>query len=221
VFIAIVVLLLLVVCLESFFFRVLEIRFARSSSARHLMAKNSIKKAMLIAVISGVFATVLLMPAIVNSIEEAAETTELLTLISDNVSFFSSDPLALMTNAQLEVTADRNVSVYLVTERNFEENEDNLGALFSLRLNKNNYLVTGDRPLVIDVPTNEYAQYRLVLDDWDNPGTSAMVTMLKTMSSVFTDVASLMLLAMAVGNVAWIAYLIPIERKYSAGSIYK
>jgi hypothetical protein len=32
---------------------------------------------------------------------------------------------------------------------------------------------------------------------------------------------SLLLLAIVVANAAWIAYLIPIERKYSVGSIYK
>lgn len=221
VFVAVVVLLLLVICLESFFFRVLEIRFARSSSARHLMAKNSMRKAILIAAVSGIFAVTLLVPAIVEGIEDAADTNELLTSFETSMSFFCSDPLALMETGQLEVTADRIVSVYLVTEENYEANKDNLGALFSLRINKNDYIVPTDDSLTIDVPTNEYAEYVLVLDDWDNPGTSARVTLVKTLSPVFTEIVSLLLLAMAVGNVVWIAYLVPIERKYSAGSIYK
>ena len=43
----------------------------------------------------------------------------------------------------------------------------------------------------------------------------------KEMSGTFTGVVSTLLIAFVVTNIAWIAYLMPIERKYSVGSIYK
>src|SRR4030042_452726 len=57
-FATLMVLLLLIICVESFFFRILEIRFARSSSARHLMAKNSMRRSLLIALVAGITAII-------------------------------------------------------------------------------------------------------------------------------------------------------------------
>jgi hypothetical protein len=71
------------------------------------------------------------------------------------------------------------------------------------------------------VPDGEHTLYYLVVDDLLNPGTSVTVVLAKETSEMFTGIVSLLALAFAVTNVAWIAYLIPIEKKYSHGSIYK
>src|SRR5512136_1767290 len=94
-FIAVLILLLLIICIESFFFRMLEIRFARSSSARHLMAKNSMKRALIIAIITGVFTLVLTLPSILGAVEDASSGSEIISADSEPPSFWSTDPLEL------------------------------------------------------------------------------------------------------------------------------
>ena len=219
-FVGLVILLLLVICIESFFFRVLEIRFARSSSARHLMAKNSIRRSIVIIIFAGIFTLILLTPPIVDGIAEAATQTAVVT-DADPFTFYSNDPMALTRTDGLFVTAAREIEVYLVTEENYADNAGNWGALKTLRLNSDNYEVLENEVLEISVPTPANMHYTLVVNPYENPGTSATVDTHKVVSDVFTDITSLFLIALVVGNVAWIAYLIPIERKYSAGSIYK
>jgi hypothetical protein len=219
-FVAVMVVLLLVICVEGFFFRVLEIRFARSSSARHLMAKNSIKKALLIAVVSGVLATVLLVPPIIGGLEGVLETTDQV-LPGEAEAFWTRDALALARTVELRVTAAQTVDVYLVTEKVFEQYGADLSQLYYYMLNKDSFTVTRGDVLTIEMPVKAHSLYYLVLNDMDSPGTSATVVSVKEVSQTFTGLVAILLMVFVVANVAWIAYLVPIERKYSEGSIYK
>jgi hypothetical protein len=95
-----------------------------------------------------------------------------------------------------------------------------LVAMKSYRLNTDDFIVLPGATLSLNVPSQGFMRYHLVLNDYDN-GTSAKATIVKETSSTFTGIVSLLLIAFVVANVAWFAYLIPIERKYSSGSIYK
>jgi len=220
-FIAVFILLLLIICIESFFFRILEIRFARSSSARHLMAKNSMKRSLLIALITGITAIILAVPSVLGVIEDASSNEVAVSAVEEAPSFYSSDALDLISVARVKVTALQVVEVYLVTEEVFDANKGDLAELYSLRVNRPMSQYVVDEELTIRVPTGEYVKYYLVLNDMDNPGTSATFTMLKSVSHTFTGVILTFMIAFVVSNIAWFAYLIPIERKYSVGSIYK
>ncbi len=220
-FIAVLILLLLIVCIESFFFRILEIKFARSSSARHLMAKNSMKRGLLIALFAGIFAIVLAVPSILGVLEDASSRKVVVSAVEDPTAFYSSDALDLMSVPEVKVTAPRQIEVYLVTKQVYEENAGNLDDLYALRLNRptSQFVVNGT--LIIHAPTDKYQQFYLILNDLTNPGTFATITMQKSVSHTFTGTTLLFMIAFVVSNAAWIAYLVPIERKYSAGSIYK
>ena len=219
-FAAVMVLLLLVISLESFFFRMIELRFARSSSARHLMAKNSIKQSLIIAVIAAVVAAMLMVPAVLSAIEDASEKTVALVNGTD-VSFWSRDPLALEHASEVRVTADNTVEVYLVSAQVYADHRSSLSDLYLLRQNRDNYLVPTNEELVIPVPVTDHTQFYLILNDIRSPGTVATAVIVMDISEMFTGIVALLTLAIMVANLAWVAYLIPIERKYSVGSIYK
>jgi hypothetical protein len=220
-FIAVIVLLLLIVCVESFFFRMLEIRFARSSSARHLMAKNSIKKAVIIAIITGVVTLVLTVPAALGAVESSLNDSTLVTADSNPVNFWSSDPLNLMTVEQVKVSAVAPVEVYLVTAKNYADYAPDKTQLASVRINRipEQYIIMDE--VTIEVPKGAYVEYYLVINDMESPGASVTISIIHTTSHTFTGTISLFMIAFVVSNVAWCAYLIPVERKYSTGSIYK
>ncbi len=220
-FIAVIVLLVLIVCVESFFFRMLEIRFARSSSARHLMAKNSMKKALIIAVITGVITLILTVPAALGAVESSLDDSTIVTADSNPVNFWSSDPLNLMTVERVKVSAIAPVEVYLVTAKNYADYAPDKTQLSSVRINRipAQYIVTDE--VTIEVPKGSYVQYYLVVNDMESPGASVTISIIHTTSHTFTGTISLFMIAFVVSNVAWCAYLIPVERKYSAGSIYK
>ena len=218
-FAAVMVLLILVVCVESFFFRMMEIRFARSSSAKHLMAKNSIRFAILVAVIAGFVTVMLMTPPILDMVEESSSRTSILTE-EEPLVFWSRDPLALQRMVEVQATASETVEIYLVVGAlPADYNSSQVSQMFLLRINRNDYIVDGS--LTIDVPRTDHEQYTLVLNGYGDSDSVATVTIVRDTSELFTGIVSVLALAIAVANVAWIAYLTPIERKYSRGSIYK
>ncbi len=224
-FLAVVVLLLLIICIESYFFRILEIRFARSTSARHLMAKNSIKRSLIIAIIAGVAVMILGVPSILGGIENTGSKTLSLSARADPPSFFSSDPFALTKTSEVKVESTRMVQIYLLEEEIFNRyyySEASMENMFSYRLNRDPSTYIVNQELTVPVPEAAgYEKYYLVLNDMDNPGTSATATIERGLSGTFTGIMTLLLVALVVTNIAWVAYLVPIERKYSSGSIYK
>ncbi len=223
-FAAILMLILLVICLESFFFRVMEIRFARSSSARHLMAKNSIRRAILVTIVSAVVTVVLMTPPVLSALQDATTQTEALTRDSV-VEFWSTDPLALQQRTEVRASAPSTVEIYIVDAEVYDMYNGSLTQMYLLKLNKVTYEIVGADEgggvVTIDIPEAEHRQFRLVLNDLENPGTIATVVIVKDLSEYFTGIIALMALVLAIANVAWIVYLLPIERKYSKGSIYK
>ena len=225
-FLAVLVLLLLIICLESFFFRMLEIKFARSSSARHLMAKNSIKRSILIAIVAGVAAMVLAVPSIVNAVENSVQQRLVVGPADGPPMFYSSDIMNLAKTSEVRVTATKQVEVYLLEDDVFSANwapdsADSMNLMVSYRLNRDNYIVPENQVLVIKMPDAGFVLYHLVLNDMENPNTSIRVEVAKELSGTFTGIVSLLMIAFVVTNIAWVAYLIPIERKYGATSIYK
>jgi len=218
-FSAIVVLLLLIICIESFFFRVLEIRFARSSSARHLMAKNSIRRAIAIAVVGGVLAIILTVPSILGAIENSANSEHSLTPLNPEASFYSSDPFAWTSVQTISVSTSKLVHIYLVDDAVYQLYEDNRSALYTFRLNTDAFAV--NHTMTIDVPASVYTKFHLVLNDMESPGTGATVVVERTLSPTISGMIGLLMIAFVAANLAWVAYLMPIERKYSISSIYK
>ena len=217
-FAAVIVLLILVVSVESFFFRIMEIKFARSSSAKHLMAKNSIRAAVMVAIIAAVVAMVLVAPPILTAIQDSTSKTSILSADSP-VRFWSRDPLAFQKMVEVQVVAANTVEVYLVEGEVYDQYEGAITQMFVLRINRDNYVVDGD--ITIDVPHTDHKEYVLVLHDFPSEGSAATVTIVRDVSDMFTGIISILTIAIVGANIAWIVYLMPIERKFSRGSIYK
>jgi hypothetical protein len=226
-FAAVMVLLLLVIFIEGFFFRTMEIRFARSSSARHLMAKTSMRLALGVAIVSALVAATLMIPAVISSIEDVGDRTSALTSVED-LEFWSMDALAIQRVAELRASVPATFDlegdpvtfeVYLVDDVVYQQYEGSLSDMYFLRLNRDNYILEDE--MVIEVPATDHTKFHLILNDLRSPGVVVTVTMVMEMSEAFTGVVALLTIAIVAVNLAWVAYLVPIERRYSEGSIYK
>jgi len=157
-------------------------------------------------------------PPILSAIQDATSRTSVLTA-GDPVEFWSRDPLALQRMVEVQATAAHIVEIYLVEGAIYDTYKDDISQLYIMRLNRIDDRVDGS--VTIEIPKADHQRYVLVLNDQDNPGSAATVTIVRAASDTFTGVVSLLALAMVVANIAWIVYLMPIERKYSHGSIYK
>ncbi len=217
-FIAVLALVMLIICVQSFFFRLLEIKFARSSSARHLMAKNSIMHSFLIAIVAGIITVVLMVPPVLAVVEDATQKTVTMSS-TDDFTFWTNDPLALMRVSELRASSSEVVQLYIVEDSDYQQYEGAVSEMYFIRINRINYVVDG--PLSIEVPAMGYSMLHLVVDDKDSPGASVTIDVINDTSTTITGMVAILSMAFVVANVAWIAYLTPIEKKYAQGSIYK
>lgn len=216
-FLAVLTLVLLVICVESFFFRILEIRFARSSSARHLMAKNSITHSLLLAVVAAIVTIVLMVPSVLAVAEDAAEKT--VSVSSEDFELWTKDPLALQRVSELRAACPDTVELYVVRDSDYVEYDGDVTDMYFQRINRDDYEIAGS--LIIEMPVMEYALLHLVVNDLSSPGAIVTVTIVYDTSENITGIVAILSMAFVVANVAWIAYLTPIEKKYAQGSIYK
>ena len=218
-FATLVVLLLLIICIESFFFRILEIRFARSSSARHLMAKNSIRRALAIAVVTGVLAVILAVPSVLGAIEESTNRVIVLAGQDKEASFYSTDTFGWTSIEKVLITSYKLVHVYLVEDTVYETHLGDQNAMFINRLNPDNYKINGTTTISVPVVAN--TKFHLVLNDDPSPGVGATAVLERTLSGTVSGMIGLLMISFVAANLAWVVYLMPVERKYSVSSIYK
>lgn len=217
-FIAVLVLVMLIICVESFFFRVLEIRFARSSSARHLMAKNSITHSLLIAIVAGIVTVILMAPPILAVTEDATQKTVVISSEND-FTFWTRDPLALQRVSELRASSSQPVELYMVHEADYQEYGGSVEDMYFMRINRDLYQLDGS--LTLKVPPMDYTMVYLVVYDAESPGASVTVEIVNDTSETITGMVAILSMALVVANVAWMAYLTPVAKKYAQGSIYK
>ncbi len=152
------------------------------------------------------------------TVPEIEEVAAEIVALGRRAHFFPLD----MVHRPSVARAPAEVEIYLVTAKNYNDiAPGDLEALYNVRINRlpPEYLVQDE--LTIDVPRGNYVEYYIVINDIEHPGVSVTISIENTISRTFTGVVSLFMIAFVVANIAWFAYLIPIERKYSAGSIYK
>jgi len=165
---------------------------------------------------------------VVASIEKLGNRTSALTGVED-MEFWSRDSLALQrvyeARASVPLTFDPETDepityqIYLVDDSIYQQYEGSLSDMYFMRLNQDNYVL--EEELIIEIPATDHTLFHLVLNDLKGPGAVVTVTLATQASEAFTGIVALLSIAIVAANLAWVAYLVPIERKYSEGSIYK
>ncbi len=216
-----VIIMALVIEIESFVFRIMQIRIAKSDSTKHLMTINSIRRAVVIIIAAALVAVIFLTPAIVDGLDGSLTVRGEVRPDSPQ-QFLPGDPLGLSSVATITVHCDVKAEVYLVSAYIYNLHQGDWSALKGSAMNNNRTIV--DQDLVIPMPNVTYAVFYLLVDPTSSVIgnlTVASYSLEMRLSDTFTSFAPLMAIVFLVANVIWIAYLFPLGRKYAGGSIYK
>lgn len=215
------IVMLLVIEIESFVFRIMQIRIARTFSTKHLMTMNSIRRAILTIIVAGILLVVFALPACVQSIERAISPRGTL-YYTNAVQIVNGDPLGLSDVQSITLSCELPVDVYLLKRQDYLDYANDWAALSNFCLNSNNTRVT--TALTIEVPPMEHQYLYLVLDPTtteDEEFAVVSFVLNQKLSDTLTSFLPLMCLVFIITNGAWIAYLMPLSRKYATMSIYK
>jgi hypothetical protein len=224
-FIFFVLLMGLIIVVESFIFRALEMRFIKSASTKFYICKMGIRSAIVAIIICVIVILVLWLPFIHTAIEDATATNGTLvntgsTSATQYYSFTDRDPLGLTSVSEIQINSNGGEArVYLVSEQYFNDHKDDLNALATYRINTYDYVANPS--LTIDVGTLSYGVYYLVLDTEHSDATSVSYTINSAISPTFLSYVPLYAMLYAVAYAGWMVYLIPLKRMYSEAAIYR
>ena len=228
-FIYLILILLFLMAVEGFFFRVIEIRYNPSESRKFLMASNSIQRAIYIIIITAVIGGILLLPTFQNYVEGRLSYQKELHVGRPHLMFTTQDRFALTGLEELELSVNReSADVYIMTPENyrqFSENDDRSALRNSL--NWPDYTLShpdsGDPTTIVYSPNSDsFSEYHIVYDSVSVTDSTIKVScnFTVTMSQTFTFVIPVICLLLTLSHALWMIYLIPIKKKYSGSSIY-
>ncbi len=224
-FIYFILLMALIIVVEGFIFRILEMRLLRSSSSKYYIAKSSIRRGFLIIAIGAIVIFVLWAPFISQGMENAFSTNA--TLVNSggssitpasSMSFYDRDALGVFSVDHLTITASGGEAiVYVISDKAYSEG----GTVSSLAAYRINILDDRANPtLTVDMSGLPYGKYFVVVDTMQSSAPTVQVTVHPSYSPVFLSYVPLFALLFVVAYLGWILYLTPMMRKYSHQAIY-
>jgi len=220
-FINFILIMLLIIMIEGFVFKVLEMRLIKSNSTKYYITKVAIRRATYILIISAIVVVLLWTPYISSAIESAFTSKGGLSGTNPSVQFNDRDALGLSAVSQIQIHANGGTAyVYVVSDQNYQRFQGNPQQLRPYRLNTNDYVASPD--LTISITNMPNGIYHLVIDTGSvTTASSADYSIQSTFSSTFLSYVPLMALLFAVASAGEVAYLMPQQKKYSSGAIYR
>ncbi len=214
-FIYFAVLMLFVIGLEAFFFRLLEIKYVKSNSKKYLIAKKTMKRSLLIMAVAALVVILIWTPFLPNYITE--QTQHQGNIVGEKYMFYTKGHLGLTYVNRVEITSNAPVKVYIISKDNYDNN---------MLVNKTEVsifsgsITSPNKTLVWKTSVLPHAQYYIVVENGDNQSATVHYTIDMHMSDTFVFYIPLISMLFIIFNAGAIAYLIPIKNKYKEGSIY-
>ncbi len=224
-FLYFIILMLLLIAVESFFFKILELRLIRSDSTKYYIAKTSYRRSLY--VIGACLAVVVFLwtPFMAAGIQDAFATNGTLqntggAAASQYVAFYDRDALGLTSVDTVTVTGQNGFAyVYLVSAANYEANKENVSELMLFRINTG--ADEANPSLTINMDGLPFGQYYIVLDTLNSEATSISYTIHPVISPTFIGYVPFFALLFVVSHTGWAMYLRPMMKRYSSHAIYK
>ncbi len=213
-FIYFAVLMLFVMGIEAFFFRLMEIRYVRSNSKKYLIAKRTMKRSVVIIALSALVVILIWTPFLPNYILQQTEHQG--NIVGESYPFYTKDHLGLTYVNRVEITSSTpDVKIYIISRENFERfgAGDNVSVFSGTIKDTGSSLVWTTGPIPHEL-------YYIVVDSNSNASATIHYTIQMHMSDTFIFYIPLIAMLFIIFNSGAIAYLIPIKNRYREGSIY-
>jgi hypothetical protein len=224
-FIYFILLMALIMVVEGFVFKILEMRLLHSPSAIYYIAKKAIQRGLIVIAVALVVIFLLWTPFMSQAIENSFNQKETLnntnsTSASVFIIFYDRDPLGLSAVDKISVTSlNGPARVYLVSEKNYLNYSYDLSQLIPYRINSQDYIA--DDQLTIPLNPLPYGKYYLILDTVRSDASAVNIVIHKALSPTFLGYVPFFALMFIGAYGAWMAYMWPMKRKYASGAIYR
>ncbi|WP_019178399.1 hypothetical protein [Methanomassiliicoccus luminyensis] len=214
-FLYFVILMALVAGVESFIFRMLELKYTKSSSSKYFILKTVQRRSLVIIAVAAVMVVLLLTPFLSNAIANYSMES---SSTSTTATFLSRDRFGLTTVDKVNVRTDVPAEALIISESNYL-----LYAGDMVKLKQFSVVYTGDASGGVDLEfplSASFGTYYLVVNAAEG-SVDATYTVHRALSSTFVGFMTLFGILFMGFYAAWIAYTIPIKKKYARSAIYR
>jgi hypothetical protein len=212
----IIALMLLVVVAEGFFFKFFGIKWAKSDSEKFLMAKDYMKKGIIIIILAIVI--IALVNIMAPMADENIDNTESVVVKGMyNITFSSRDAFDLTGVKAITLTSDGNIplDVYILREKDHRTEEYNRRLNLADDQSRNIVSLHYEREEIL--PHDTYVIYI------NSHGQNASVTYTieSVVSPTLVPIIMIFLGIFAIINAVWVISLLPMKKRYEKTSIYE
>jgi len=199
-----------ILSIENFFFRNLEIMYAGHDSQKFLIARNSIRRGLVVICLFIFLAFLLLLPATSAFAEKELSIygSQFLPAQGDfvNLTFASQDSLALTRTREFFIKAENGqISVSLFKDEKFQPPERTI--------------VSGGN-LTLTLSSDALATYKVTIRNTGTSPASFSYTVGRGLAESITSFLPVFAILFIISNLIWVTYLNPVRERYSATSIY-
>ena len=201
----------LVISVEGFIFRGMEMKFSKSISSKYYMSKMAQRRSVVIILVCFLLFLAMALPYIPNATEDLLSEEN---STANTAEFSNKDPLGMLSVTNIVLSSTEEVEVYIVSDTNYELYSGNVEMLRLHRINSE-YVIDGT--LDFEFPAIDPGRFHIIVN---GDGAEATFVLERNVSQTFLSFFPLMMLLYVIVNTGWFLYLIPIKREYSKGAIY-
>jgi len=214
-----IAIMLFVIEIQHFVFRTMQLNIARSDSIKYIMATNSIRRGVVVAIVSVIIAALLLFPGAAHNIETSISYKGTVTPGEFEI-FQNRDFLGLTTINTITVHCSGPSNVYLISQ--FIYDQYPADQRMDHPLNSETF---ANPDLTIDLRSmgSKITTYYIFTQGVGTATNNTKVdyTLDTTISGTVTSFIPIIAMLFVVANSVWITYLYPLRRKCACKSIYK
>jgi hypothetical protein len=208
-----IILMALIVGVEGFFFRYLELKHMKSQSAKSYMLKTSIYRSLIIIAISSAVLIIVVAPFLANAVANFSSETGTTTTAAP---FNNRDPLGLTTVDRIWLESAANAEVIIISDANYQTYKGDAEQLRQYAVMTTKESSAG---VELQFPQTPFGMYYIVVDP-DNP-MEVSYTVHRTPSPTFVAFVTLFALAFIAAYAGWVAFAFQTRKQFTKGAIYK
>lgn len=208
-----IILMALIVGVEGFFFRYLELKHMKSQSAKSYMLKTSIYRSLIIIAVSGAVLIIVVAPFLANAVANFSSETGTTTTTAP---FNNRDPLGLTTVDHIWLDSASGTEVVIISDANYDVYRGDFDELRQHAVMTTKETSAG---VELEFPQTPFSMYYIVVDP-ANP-VEVSYTVHRTPSPTFVAFVTLFAVAFIAAYAAWTAFAYQTRKQFTKGATYK
>ncbi|MCX6651677.1 MAG: hypothetical protein NT131_08520 [Methanomassiliicoccales archaeon] len=222
-FLYFVLIMLLLINIEGFFFIILEMRFVKSISTKFIITQRGFRSSVVWAIVALLVVLVFWTSAVPAMAADAMQESG--TVVAGEgvpaiLTTANSDIFGVMELNTLDFVAHGEAQVFILSEHNYDmfknSGEDVLG---SYRINTDNYYA--DPELTVDFPDYAHGEFYILIYSESGHQIDVDYTYTKNVSESMMTYLPLMSMLFLIAHSAWAIYMLAINKRYVTGGIYR